>query len=151
MMFSSPAGIEKGLRDDCASLGGAPQFPAGMDSKTQECWLGKLATAAFGGLIGLLMRSPAHKHFMLPNLKWYPLPPLALGQFMVGETRLQNGQALPMALVPWARVSDEVDARLSAEVAKRRGLLDHRCRWGTECRAGVYRGADEDEVWGKTN
>ena len=60
-------------------------------------------------------RSPAHKHFTLPDLEWHLLPSLALGQFMVGETRLQNGQALPLALVLWARVSAEVDARLSAE------------------------------------
>jgi cytolysin-activating lysine-acyltransferase len=96
--------------------GAADPFPAGMDAKTQEFWRGKLATATFGGVVGLLMRSPAHRHFTLTDLEWYLLPPLALGQFMVGETRLQNGQALPLALVLWARVSAEVDARLSAEV-----------------------------------
>ena len=89
-----------------------------MDEKTQEFWRGKLATATFGGIVGLLMRSPAHKHFTLPDLEWYLLPPLALGQFMVGEARLQNGQALPLALVLWARVSAEVDARLSAETQR---------------------------------
>ena len=98
--------------------GAAEPFPAGMDEKTQEFWRGKLATATFGGIVGLLMRSPAHKHFTLPDLEWYLLPPLALGQFLVGETRLQNGQALPLALVLWARVSAEVAARLSAETRR---------------------------------
>ncbi len=111
----SPPEAQQAVAPPVNGNGAAEPFPAGMDEKTQEFWRGKLATATFGGIVGLLMRSPAHKHFTLPDLEWYLLPPLALGQFLVGETRLQNGQALPLALVLWARVSAEVDARLSAQ------------------------------------
>ena len=60
------------------------------------------------------MRSPAHRHYTLADLEWLPLPALARGQFMVAEAKLPDGQAVPAALVLWARVSAEVDARLSA-------------------------------------
>ncbi len=93
--------------------------PAGVPSaasgeKTQAFWRGKLATANFGGAISLLMRSPAHRHYTLADLEWCLLPALGLNQFIVAEAKLPNGQAVPVALVLWARVSAEVDARLSA-------------------------------------
>ncbi|MGO9544655.1 MAG: toxin-activating lysine-acyltransferase [Rhodomicrobium sp.] len=84
------------------------------DEKTQAFWRGKLATASFGGAISLFMRSPAHRHYTLSDLEWSLIPPLALNQFMMAEAKLPNGQAVPVALVLWARVSAEIDARLSA-------------------------------------
>ena len=60
------------------------------------------------------MRSPAHKHYSLADLEWLLIPALRLNQFLAAEVKLPNGQAVPAALVLWARVSAEVDARLSA-------------------------------------
>ncbi len=71
-------------------------------------------TANFGGAVSLFMRSPAHRHYTLADLEWCLIPPLALNQFMAAEAKLPNGQAVPVALVLWARVSAEIDARLSA-------------------------------------
>ncbi len=88
--------------------------PPALDEKTQQFWRGKLMTANFGGAISLLMRSPAHKHYTLADLEWCLVSAFALNQFMVAEAKLPNGQAVPVALVLWARVSAEVDARLSA-------------------------------------
>jgi hemolysin-activating ACP:hemolysin acyltransferase len=94
--------------------GAAAQRAPAMDEKTQAFWRGKLATANFGGAVSLFMRSPAHRHYTLADLEWCLLPALALNQFMVAEAKLPNGQAVPVALVLWARVSAEIDARLSA-------------------------------------
>ena len=91
------------------------QAPASaLDEKTQQFWRGKLATANFGGAVALFMRSPAHKHYTLADLEWLLIPPLRLNQFVAAEVKLPAGQAVPAALVLWARVSAEVDARLSA-------------------------------------
>ncbi len=86
----------------------------GANERTQAFWRGKLATANFGGAISLLMRSPAHRHYTLTDLEWCLVPALALNQFMVAEAKLPDGQAVPVALVLWARVSVEVNARLLA-------------------------------------
>jgi cytolysin-activating lysine-acyltransferase len=85
-----------------------------LDAKAQAFWRGKLATANLGGAISLFMRSPAHRNYSLADLEWALIPALALNQFMIAEAKLQDGQAIPVALVLWARVSAGVDARLSA-------------------------------------
>jgi hemolysin-activating ACP:hemolysin acyltransferase len=94
--------------------GAAVQSLPALDEKAQAFWRGKLATANFGGAISLFMRSPAHRNYTLADLEWALIPALALNQFMIAEAKLQDGQAIPVALVLWARVSAEVDARLSA-------------------------------------
>ena len=48
------------------------------------------------------------------DLEWLVLPPLVLNQFALMEAKLSNGKTIPTALVFWAQVSEEVDARLSA-------------------------------------
>ncbi len=88
--------------------------PPILDEKAQQFWRGKLAAANFGGAVSLFMRSPAHRHYTLADLEWCLLPALRLNQFMAGEAKLPDGQAVPAALVLWARVSAEVDARLSS-------------------------------------
>jgi len=85
-----------------------------LDEKTQQFWRSKLHTANFGGAVALFMRSPAHNHYTLTDLEWLLIPALRLNQFMAAEVKLPDGQAVPAALVLWARVSAEVDARLSA-------------------------------------
>ena len=95
--------------------GAAVQAPtSALDEKTQQFWRSKLHTANFGGAVALFMRSPAHKHYTLTDLEWCLLPALRLNQFMAAEVKLPNGQVVPAALVLWARVSAEVDGRLSA-------------------------------------
>ncbi len=112
------AGTDPGPRQAATALpmdGLAVPPPASApDEKTQAFWRSKLHTANFGAAAALFMRSPAHKHYTLADLEWCLLPALARGQFMVAEAKLPDGQAVPAALVLWARVSAEVDARLSA-------------------------------------
>ncbi len=84
------------------------------DDKAQNFWRGKLAAANFANAVALFLRSPAHRHYTLADLEWCLLPALGFSQFMAAETKLPDGQAVPVALVLWARVSAEVDARLSA-------------------------------------
>ena len=91
-----------------------PPAVSAPGEKAQAFWRGKLAAANLAGAVALFLRSPAHRHYTLADLEWCLLPALALNQFMAAETKLPDGQAVPAALVLWARVSAEVDARLSA-------------------------------------
>src|SRR5215813_4282785 len=68
---------------------------------------------AFTQVVGVLMRSPHYKQLTIGDLEWLVIPPLLAGQFRIGETKPnQGGATLPVAVVLWARVSDEVDKRL---------------------------------------
>ena len=99
-----------------ATNGAAVQAtPPLLDENAQRFWRGKLAAANFGGAVSLFMRSPAHRHYTMADLEWCLLPALRLNQFVIAEGKLPDGQATPAALVLWARVSAEIDARLSAE------------------------------------
>jgi hemolysin-activating ACP:hemolysin acyltransferase len=72
--------------------------------------------AAFAKIVSLLMHSPAHKHLHVSDLTWLVVPPLLADQFAIVEA-LQEGAALPSpyAAALWARVSPELDRRLSED------------------------------------
>jgi hemolysin-activating ACP:hemolysin acyltransferase len=70
-------------------------------------------STAFGDMVALLTKSPAHKHFSLADLEWLLLPPVALNQFALADRKLLNGQTVLTGFVLWARVAPGVDARLS--------------------------------------
>ena len=69
---------------------------------------------AFAQIVSLLMRSAQHKRYPIGALEWLVIPPLLTGQFSIAEARSkQSGASAPVAVVLWARVSPEVDKRLS--------------------------------------
>ena len=72
--------------------------------------------AAFAKIVSLLMHSPAHNHLPLSDLRWLVVPPLLVDQFAIVEA-VRAGAALPspFAAALWARVSPEVDRRLSED------------------------------------
>lgn len=74
---------------------------------------GMTMAAAVGEAVTLMTQSPGHRYLFLGDLDWTVLPPLMLGQF-----RLFRAQGRVVGLVLWAQVSDEVDARLTAGVAR---------------------------------
>ena len=69
---------------------------------------------AFTQVVGVLMRSPHYRRYTLADLEWLVIPPLLTGQFRIGEVKpdKNQGAAMPVAVVLWASVSDEVDRRL---------------------------------------
>ena len=72
--------------------------------------------AAFAKIVSLLMHSPAHDHLHVRDLTWLVVPPLLVQQFAIVEA-VRQGAALPSpyAAALWARVSPEVDRRLSED------------------------------------
>jgi cytolysin-activating lysine-acyltransferase len=69
---------------------------------------------AFTQVVGVLMRSPHYRKYTLADLEWLVIPPLSAGQFRIGEVKpdKNQGAAMPVAVVLWASVSEEVDRRL---------------------------------------
>ena len=78
----------------------------------------KLVSAAFGEIVTLLMRAPGYKHYTLADLEWLAVPPLLCNQFTLAEARSkETGLTAPVGIALWARVSEEVDHRLSSDLA----------------------------------
>jgi len=70
--------------------------------------------ASFGEIVGLLMRSPQLKKLPLSSLEEMVVPAIVTEQFMIAEARSkESGFLTPIAAVLWARVSEEIDQRLS--------------------------------------
>jgi cytolysin-activating lysine-acyltransferase len=76
--------------------------------------------AAFGQITLMLMRTPQHRHSFLGDLEWLVIPAIATNQFLIAEHRDQGSDVTyPLATVLWARVNEEVDARLCAHPEQR--------------------------------
>jgi cytolysin-activating lysine-acyltransferase len=76
--------------------------------------LSKMISVSVGDIAVLMSRSAAHQHYTLADIEWLILPPVMLGQFYVAEAQDEaNGFRAPVALITWARVSPDVDRRLS--------------------------------------
>jgi hemolysin-activating ACP:hemolysin acyltransferase len=71
---------------------------------------------AFTQVVGVLMRSPHYRAYTLADLEWLVVPPVAAGQFRIGEVKPDKNSTavVPVAVVLWASVSSEVDQRLMA-------------------------------------
>jgi hemolysin-activating ACP:hemolysin acyltransferase len=92
--------------------------PAGGTASTKDAQ--RLAVSAirrsvaFAQIVSVLMRSPHYRHYTLGDLEWLVIPALASGQWkVVGAQSKQNGVSFPVAVALWARVSAEVDKKLS--------------------------------------
>ena len=88
-------------------------FLKSLDPTQVGAALSKLFAASIGDMVVVLSRSPGHKHCSLADIEWMVLPPVSLGQFYVAEAAdKERGFRAPIAVVTWAFVSEDVDARL---------------------------------------
>lgn len=69
----------------------------------------KTVAQMLGEITWLLTQSPVHRHMFVGDLEWFCMPPLMLEQY-----RIFNGPQAPAAVVLWAFVSAETEARLEA-------------------------------------
>lgn len=63
----------------------------------------------FGQVTWLMTQSKGHRNFFLSDLEWMAMPPLLLRQF-----RIFPGKDQPIGVALWARLSDEVVARMES-------------------------------------
>jgi hemolysin-activating ACP:hemolysin acyltransferase len=74
------------------------------------------ASATFGEIVTLLMRTPEYKDVSLGDLEALVVPPLLSGQVSVATAQSQNsGVTMPVGAILWARVSPEVAKRLASQ------------------------------------
>lgn len=104
------------------SAAAAPGEGAGQGNLSKDqiaATVSKLISAAIGEAVIVLSRSPMHKHFALADIEWMVLPPVLSGQAFIAEvTNKDNGTRVPVALITWARVSPEVDRKLTEGLGK---------------------------------
>ena len=92
---------------------------AKLPKKTREFMNSRLIAANFGNIVTVLMQSPGHQNRKLIELRQLVLPALLNNQFRVAEAhKKDSGYMIPVGLVLWARVSEDVDKRLSDTDAK---------------------------------
>jgi cytolysin-activating lysine-acyltransferase len=76
----------------------------------------RLATAV-GEIVTLMVRSPRHRDHKLSDLRWRVLPAVRTGQYALIQAQSKaHGLVAPVAAVLWARVSADVDKRLSEQL-----------------------------------
>ena len=77
--------------------------------------------ASLGEAVMLLSRDPKWRHASLADLEWLLLPAISANQFMTlrGKVKDKDGKetglTIPVGLALWAKVSEEVDAKLKAQ------------------------------------
>jgi hemolysin-activating ACP:hemolysin acyltransferase len=103
----APLGNGAAARPPAAAESAAPAAQAPRPTRANP------VSTAFGDMVALLAKSPAHKHFSLGDLEWLLLPPVALNQFALVDAKLPNGQTVLAGFVLWAQVAPDVDARLA--------------------------------------
>jgi cytolysin-activating lysine-acyltransferase len=81
--------------------------------------MAKLMARALGEIVSVLMRAPAFRHLFLTDLEWMVLPAIASRQFALAQvSHKESGLAAPIAVLMWASVSEEVDARLTSNLGQ---------------------------------
>jgi hemolysin-activating ACP:hemolysin acyltransferase len=96
------------------------RFLKSLDKTHVGAAASKLFAASVGEIALVLSRSSAHKHYSLADIEWMVLPPVFAGQFHIVEAaHKERGFRAPIAVVTWAFVSEEVDARFRQGVGQR--------------------------------
>jgi hemolysin-activating ACP:hemolysin acyltransferase len=109
---------ERGNRmSDATILPSSVHAELSSDELRRRAELSKRMMAAFGEAVSVLMRSETHRHLFLADLETLLLPPIAAGQFSLMDAQSKAvGFTQPVGLALWARVSAEVDRRLSSNL-----------------------------------
>lgn len=110
-MFGKKQGKAEPAKEPAARAGTATKSAEELKTRAKAA---KQASAAFSGIVTLLMRSPADRHHSLADLEWLVIPAIARGQYVLGEAQSkESGAVTAIGAVLWALVSEEVDKRLS--------------------------------------
>ena len=105
------AGAKAPPEDKAAEVKPSPEQLAEIKKRATKS---KHLQAAFGEIVGLLMRTPEFKKMPLAALEQVVLPAITNGQFSIAEAQSKkSGFITPVAAVLWANVSEEIDQQLS--------------------------------------
>lgn len=110
----TPTKPERSARNGAAKVSDAAAATPLTPEQVQDSLVRSRRTlASIGEVVSVLMKSPQHQSLTLAQTRSLIAPAISAGQFMVATAHHQQRGAAPVALVLWAKVSAEVDRRLS--------------------------------------
>ena len=108
---AAQAGADPAASNDAQQVGNASGSPLVEKARRQAAAMHN--SLALTQIIGVLLRSQHYRQYRLADLEWLVIPPVLAGQYRIGEVKTKEGASMPAAIVLWAKVSPEVDARLA--------------------------------------
>jgi hemolysin-activating ACP:hemolysin acyltransferase len=115
---AKPAGGAGGTAAKPAAATKPAAQPSAADLQQREVASARLLFR-LGEVVSVLMRVPRFRALPLGEVQALVVPPLVSGQFLVAEARSKSkGVITPVATALWAKVSKEVDKRLSENLDK---------------------------------
>ena len=90
-------------------------LPLSPDERRRRADHAHRVMQAFGSIVAVYMRSPAHRNMRLSEIERIVGPAVVTGQFSLAEaTHKENGLVMPVGVLLWGSVSLEIDRRLQA-------------------------------------
>ncbi len=112
----NPTPVKPNTNSACCGAGGDPgedQLASQVSDLRKSMAESKSLHASFGEVVNLLTHTPAFENLPLGKLKSLVLPAIRKGQFAILEGRNEtNVISVPIAVMLWANVSEEIDQRL---------------------------------------
>lgn len=91
--------------------------PLTDEQRKDAAMASKLLMAGFGEIVSVLVRSQAYRTKPIAALEEIAVPAVLTGQFSLAQTQSSaNGMVAPVGVVFWARVSPDVDQRLTQNI-----------------------------------
>ncbi len=116
---SAPSPAANGMANTASTPAPADAPALSAEELKKRAAASKLVSASFGEIVSVLMRSEHYRSYTLQDLEWLVVPAVLSNQFLLAEARAKgNGFTAPVGVVLWAKVSPEVDQRLTANVAQ---------------------------------
>ncbi|MBU2580170.1 MAG: toxin-activating lysine-acyltransferase [Alphaproteobacteria bacterium] len=95
----------------------APDTAPEADSQVSAATGGRHPHHVLGQIANLMASSPNFQQAKLADLSWLAIPAIKANQVAVAEAKDKAGNLLPVGAVLWARVSPEVDSRLTSQAS----------------------------------
>jgi hemolysin-activating ACP:hemolysin acyltransferase len=114
----TPAAASRPAVTGKPAAAGTASRPTGASVQEGEATSARLLFR-LGEIVSVLMRAPQFRAAPLGEIRALVVPPLLSGQYLVAEARSKSrGFISPVAVALWAKVSKEVDKRLSENLDK---------------------------------
>jgi len=114
----SPQQPQSAPHADQKVSGPAQTAPLTPEQKKDAAMASKLLMAGFGEIVSVLVRAQDYRARPIAALEEIAIPAVFSGQFSLAQAQSSfNGMVAPVGVVFWARVSPEVDQRLTERIA----------------------------------
>ena len=103
--------------DPTAPQASAQTAPLTPEQRKDAAMASKLLMAGFGEIVSVLVRSQDYRAKPIAALEEIAIPAVLTGQFSLAQAQSSvNGMVAPVGVVFWARVSPDIDQRLTQTI-----------------------------------